>query len=73
MIVEIGKALQYIAAPRTVEQFRRKFGGDEILEGLTSKGYAEINKDYVELTLPGVRALLDFEGLDTRTGKRKHE
>lgn len=46
-----------------VEHFRAAHG-QMMLEGLVSRGYAEIDKnDYVHLTLQGARALLDFEGL----------
>lgn len=46
-----------------VEAFKRELG-EMMLEGLVSRGYAEIDKnDYVHLTLQGARALLDFEGL----------
>lgn len=54
----------------TVGRFKRRLG-DELLEGLLSKEYVEIRQGYVELTLKGTRALLDFEGYDWRTGKRR--
>ena len=51
--------------PWTKQQFNTHFRGSEVLEGLISKGYAELLKgdDKVWLTLSGTRALLDMEGL----------
>jgi hypothetical protein len=54
----------------TVERFNHHFGSGEMLEGLLSKDYVEVVNNHVQLTLAGARALLDFEGLDYRTGKR---
>lgn len=44
--------------------------GYTLLEGLLSKGYVELNRGHVELTLAGTFCLLDFEGYD-RTGKKR--
>lgn len=51
--------------PFTKQQFNATFRGSEVLEGLISKGYAELlaGDDRVHLTLAGTRALLDMEGL----------
>lgn len=67
---EIKAGLQAAAKVVTIESFRKVLG-NELLEGLVSKGYVVLNKEFVELTLSGTRALLDAEGLDWRTGKRK--
>ena len=67
---EIKAGLQAASKVVTIESFRKVLG-NELLEGLVSKGFVTLNKNYVELTLEGTRALLDNEGLDWRTGKRK--
>ena len=71
----IKAGLQAASKVVTIESFRKVLG-NELLEGLVSKGYVTlsfgtIGHGYVELTLEGTRALLDAEGLDWRTGKRK--
>lgn len=53
------------------QKFRKELS-DELLEGLVSKGYVqETEESFIVLTLYGVRALLDLEGYDWRTGKRR--
>lgn len=48
--------------PHTPGSFKR-LHGNELLEGLQSKGYVEMDGVLLSLTIEGVRALLDFEGL----------
>lgn len=42
--------------------FQRYFT-DEMLEGFVSKGYVEVRNDKVHIRLPGIRRLMDIEGL----------
>lgn len=48
--------------PHTPGSFKRAHS-DELLEGLLSKGYVVVEGVLLSLTLEGVRALLDFEGM----------
>jgi hypothetical protein len=65
----IKQGLQAAANPAytNVNVFRSLFGNDELLEGLISKDYVSIDHNNIELTLKGVRALLDFENIDERS------
>lgn len=54
--------LRLASKPNTVEMFREHFG-DELLQGLVGKDYVYIDNNEVVISLQGVRALLDFEGI----------
>lgn len=57
----------------TVESFRRNFApeGDALLEGLVSNNYAQVEDNHVDIRLEGVKAILDHEGFDPNTGKKR--
>lgn len=46
-----------------VFDFQRYFT-NEMLEGFVSKGYVKIANDRVYIVLPGIRRLMDIEGLE---------
>lgn len=48
--------------PHTTGSFQRRFGGNELLEGLQSKGWVEVDGVMLTLTLAGTKALMDLEG-----------
>lgn len=49
---------------RMTKEMFRQVHGDQMLEGLVSKGYATIvNDTFVDITLQGTKALLDAEGM----------
>lgn len=50
--------------PHTSGSFQRRFGGNELLEGLQSKGWVVVDGVMLSLTKEGVLALLDLEGYD---------
>lgn len=57
------RALRYATTNPPRWMFQRDWG-DEVLEGLLSKEYVQINpNDTIDMTLKGTRALLDYEGL----------
>lgn len=58
-------ALNDLTKRRFTKQAMQQAHGNEMLEGLLTKGYANIveNTDVLEITVQGVKALLDFEGL----------
>lgn len=62
---KVREALDLLTRRRFTKQtFNAHFGSSEMLEGLISKGYAELltGDDKVYITLAGTRALLDMEG-----------
>lgn len=58
------RPLNDLARMRMTKEMFRQAHGDQMLEGLVSKGYATIvNDTFVDITLQGTRALLDAEGM----------
>lgn len=58
-------ALNDLTKRRYTKQAMQREHGNEMFEGLVSKGYANVveGTDVLEITVQGVKALLDFEGL----------
>lgn len=52
--------------PHTPGSFQRRFGGNELLEGLQSKGYVVLDGVMLSLTVQGVKHLLYLEGHDVK-------
>lgn len=61
-----------VEAARNPSRFSfQKTHSDELLEGLLSKDYVVLDeREYVHLTLKGVKCLLDYEGYDSY-GRRR--
>lgn len=68
--LKILTGLRLASKPNNVDMFREHLG-DELLEGLVSKDWAYVDNDQVVLSLQGVRALLDFEGLNNDGTRRR--
>lgn len=52
--------------PHTSGSYQRRFGSNELLEGLISKGYVVVDGVMLSLTVEGVKHLLFLEGVDER-------